>query len=143
MSSITKNKLSTQLKKLKRKEIHVPGDGNCQFHTIVYSLKKYNIQFTHTTLRHLAICYIKYNKDFYKDFIWDMSLRQYIKNLKHGEYGDHITLDALADIFDLRIKVLYDRKPPTIINKTGKHRIVIIYRGDDDNHAHYNPTKKL
>jgi len=135
--------LKQQLKKLKLEEVYVPGDGNCQFHSISYVLKAFNIQKSYKKLRKKAINYIKDNKKYYEQFIYDISFKQYIKNLKNGEYGDNLTLDAMANIYDLRIKVLRDKARSNVINSRGTNKVIIIYWGDDGDDAHYNATRKI
>jgi len=132
-----------QLKNKCLKEIRVPGDGNCQFHSISHSLKSFGISVSYTELRHLAIQYIRKHKNYYKDFIWDESFSQYIRNLKNGEYGDNITLDALANHFDLCINILREKRVPNIINKDGHNTITLVYWGDDGDDAHYNSTQHI
>jgi hypothetical protein len=35
----------------------------------------------------------------YEDFIYGRTFAQYIKAMKHSEYGDNLTLQVLADAF--------------------------------------------
>ena len=93
--------IASQLKSACLKKIKIPGDGNCQFHAIAYMIRHNNIPtrnhtVNHKELRKLARKLLKKNKSHYKNFIWDETFDDYLNNLKHGEYGDNLTLQVLS-----------------------------------------------
>ncbi|KAH9811029.1 OTU-like cysteine protease-domain-containing protein [Melampsora americana] len=92
----------------------IPGDGNCQFRAI--SLMMTGSQESHETIRKAAVGYMELNFRKFKDFAdltdpktggtWE----GYLKNLKKpGTYGDHLTLNAMAEIFRRKFVVLSER----------------------------------
>ena len=137
--------IASQLKSACLKKIKIPGDGNCQFHAIAYMIRHNNIPtrnhtVNHKELRKLAHTLLKKNKSHYKNFIWDETFDDYLNNLKHGEYGDNLTLPVLADYFNLRVIILRDNRRRNIINSDGRYTITLLYTGDDGNDAHYDAT---
>lgn len=96
------------------------------------------------TVRNNVIKELEENKDSYKDFI-DKSIYQsideYIEKMREdATYGDHLTLNAAANVYNLKITVYGQVYTPKISPKdTTKPamNIYLIYRGDGDN-GHYN-----
>ena len=141
------NSISSQLKQRCLKRIRVPGDGNCQFRALAYMIKHNNIphkgqNIDHKNLRNLAIRLIKKQKSHYKNFVWDQCFSDYIDDMRNGAYGDNLTLQALADYFNMCIIVLRHKRQHNIVNN-GKHQITLVYSGDDGDDAHYDATTSI
>ena len=138
--------ISSQLKKSHLKKIKIRGDGNCQFRALECVLKENNIPYNqsqsidHRSLRKLAVKLLTRRRRHYEDFIYGRTFAQYIKAMKHSEYGDNLTLQVLADHFDLRVVILRDERRRNIINQSGNNTVTLIYTGDDGDDAHYDAT---
>ena len=136
--------ISSQLKKSHLKKIKIRGDGNCQFRALECVLKENNIPYNqsqsidHRSLRKLAVKLLTRRRRHYEDFIYGRTFAQYIKAMKHSEYGDNLTLQVLADHFDLRVVILRDERRRNIINQSGNNTVTLIYTGDDGYDAHYD-----
>ncbi len=144
------NSISSQLKTKCLKRVRVAGDGNCQFRALVYMIDHHHNTISrkgqtidHKNLRNLAIRLIKKQKSHYKHFVWDQCFPDYLDDMSHGAYGDNLTLQALADYFDMCIIVLRHKRKRNIINNDGKHQITLIYSGDDGDDAHYDATRPV
>ena len=125
------------------KRVRVRGDGNCQFRAVAASFAntKLNVRPSHRALRKEAVEYIARHHTHYKDFIWDQSFEDFLRNQKKDKtYGDNLTLDAMARIYDLKIIVLRDQRKSSIENPDGMFTITLIYTGDDGDDAHYDAT---
>ena len=100
--------ISSQLKKSHLKKIKIRGDGSCQFRALAYVLKENNIPYNqsqsidHRSLRELAVKLLTKYRSHYEGFICGKTFAQYIKAMKHSEYGDNLTLQVLADHFQHR-----------------------------------------
>ncbi|XP_046565277.1 OVARIAN TUMOR DOMAIN-containing deubiquitinating enzyme 10-like [Haliotis rubra] len=87
-----------------------PGNGNCQFAALCHLLAKIGIFRSFRTLREQVVSYLvehPYTPDgfpleLYTGEEWDT----YISGmLDDGTYGDHITLQAVSDMFNINIIV--------------------------------------
>ena len=82
------------------------GDGNCQFEALCYWLERLGIYRSVETLRDEIAEYLSqhpYNADwdpleYFTGIPWDDYLETMAKN---GEYEDHITLQAAAEILSM------------------------------------------
>ena len=141
--------ISSQLKSAKLIKVKIPGDGNCQFNALSYVIKNSSIptksqNIDHRSLRKLAVNQISKNRSHYRNFIWDQSFDQYIGDMgKQREYGDELTLQAIAKYFKLVVVVLRNHRRRNIINPTGKYKVTLIYHGDDGHDAHYDATRMV
>jgi len=90
----------------------IPGDGNCQMHSLSDQLcgnlkhakyirrKLISWLKSHSTLELSNGCTLK-------DFVHDQSWEQYCtKMCKEGEWGDHLTLIAAAEVFKTAIVII-------------------------------------
>ena len=66
------------------KRVRVRGDGNCQFRAVAASFAntKLNARPSHRTLRKEAVEYIARHHTHYKDFIWDQSFEDFLRNIR-------------------------------------------------------------
>ncbi|OMO90710.1 Ovarian tumor, otubain [Corchorus capsularis] len=85
-------------------ENKVQGDGNCQFRSLSDQL--YRSQEHHRVVRELVVSQLKSYPGMYEGYV-PMGYADYLKKMnKNGEWGDHVTLQAAADSYGVRIFVL-------------------------------------
>ncbi|KAJ0089181.1 hypothetical protein Patl1_32138 [Pistacia atlantica] len=85
-------------------ELKVPGDGNCQFRALSDQL--YNTPEHHKYVRRQVVNQLKSHPDMYEGYV-PMEYGEYLKKMsKSGEWGDHVTLQAAADSFGVKIIVI-------------------------------------
>ncbi|XVE68834.1 hypothetical protein DITRI_Ditri09bG0101800 [Diplodiscus trichospermus] len=85
-------------------ENKVQGDGNCQFRSLSDQL--YRSQDLHNFVREQVVSQIKLNPEIYEGYV-PMAYGDYLKKMsKNGEWGDHVTLQAAADSYGVKIFVL-------------------------------------
>ncbi|GAV62524.1 OTU domain-containing protein [Cephalotus follicularis] len=79
----------------------VQGDGNCQFRAISDQL--YRTPDHHKDVREQVVKQLKSQPEMYDGYVL-MSYGEYLKKMsKGGEWGDHVTLQAAADLFGVKI----------------------------------------
>ncbi|KAL6500578.1 OVARIAN TUMOR DOMAIN-containing deubiquitinating enzyme 10 [Orobanche gracilis] len=85
-------------------EAKIPADGNCQFRSLADQLFKtsdYHKQVRQEVVKQLKSCPQSYQRYVPMDF------SVYVKSMsKNGEWGDHVTLQAAADAFRVKIIVI-------------------------------------
>ncbi|KZV42358.1 hypothetical protein F511_17847 [Dorcoceras hygrometricum] len=85
-------------------ELKISGDGNCQFRSLadqIYRTPQY-----HKSVRTQVVNQLKSQPELYENYV-PMSYDDYLKRMsKNGEWGDHVTLQAAADFFGIKIFVL-------------------------------------
>ncbi|KAK2401230.1 OVARIAN TUMOR DOMAIN-containing deubiquitinating enzyme [Trifolium repens] len=82
-------------------EHKVQGDGNCQFRALSDQL--YNTPDHHKFVRRKVVNQLKSNPDIYEGYV-PMKFSEYLENMsRSGEWGDHVTLQAAADSYGVRI----------------------------------------
>ncbi|XVF23573.1 hypothetical protein REPUB_Repub13aG0050400 [Reevesia pubescens] len=85
-------------------ENKVQGDGNCQFRSLSDQL--YRSQDHHRFVRQQVVSQLKSNPERYEGYV-PMAYGDYLKKMnKNGEWGDHLTLQAAADTYGVKIFVL-------------------------------------
>ncbi|XP_022139286.1 OTU domain-containing protein DDB_G0284757-like [Momordica charantia] len=85
-------------------ENKVQGDGNCQFRALSDQL--YRSPEHHDFVREQIIAQLKARRDIYGGYV-PMAYDDYLKKMsKKGEWGDHVTLQAAADWFGVKIFVI-------------------------------------
>ncbi|XP_019444318.1 PREDICTED: uncharacterized protein LOC109348371 isoform X2 [Lupinus angustifolius] len=85
-------------------EHRVQGDGNCQFRALSDQL--YNAPDHHKFVRRQVVNQLKSNPEIYGGYV-PMEYDDYLGNMsKSGEWGDHVTLQAAADKYGVRIFVM-------------------------------------
>ncbi|KAK9830552.1 hypothetical protein WJX72_012417 [[Myrmecia] bisecta] len=85
-------------------EREVKGDGNCQFRALSDQL--YRTPHYHAEVRRVAVNQLRAHEDLYSDYVpgdyW-----QYCADMaRNGTWGDHVTLQAVADAYGVRINVM-------------------------------------
>ena len=106
--------LADRLKHYGLKEKKVKGDGNCQFRSLADQL--FGTMERHEEVRRMAIHQLKTESDLYKPYVPE-DFDQYVRTMsKDGEWGDHVTLQAVADLYGRKICVLSSYKTNFIID---------------------------
>ncbi|XP_073122863.1 OVARIAN TUMOR DOMAIN-containing deubiquitinating enzyme 12-like [Henckelia pumila] len=85
-------------------ELKISGDGNCQFRSLadqIYRTPQY-----HKSVRTQVVNQLKSQPELYENYV-PMFYGDYLRRMsKNGEWGDHVTLQAAADFFGIKIFVL-------------------------------------
>ena len=85
-------------------EFAVRGDGNCQFRALADQL--WRNEDDHAELRALAVAQLRAAPSLYEGFV-PSDFSSYCSSMaREGEWGDHVTLKAVADYFGLRINLV-------------------------------------
>ncbi|XP_022875343.1 uncharacterized protein LOC111393846 isoform X2 [Olea europaea var. sylvestris] len=85
-------------------EFKVRGDGNCQFRAL--SDQIYRTPEHHKFVRQEVVNQLKSCPEIYEGYV-PMAYEQYLKKMsKSGEWGDHVTLQAAADSYGVKILVI-------------------------------------
>ncbi|KAJ1418968.1 Papain-like cysteine peptidase superfamily [Sesbania bispinosa] len=85
-------------------ERKVHGDGNCQFRALSDQL--YHTPDRHKFVRRKVVNQLKSIPEIYDGYV-PMEYGDYLENMsKSGEWGDHVTLQAAADLYGVRIFVI-------------------------------------
>ncbi|KAK5804188.1 hypothetical protein PVK06_031837 [Gossypium arboreum] len=85
-------------------ELKVQGDGNCQFRALSHQL--FHTPDNHKIVRRQIVNQLKSNPEAYEGYV-PMDYTDYLKKMsKSGEWGDHVTLQAAADRYGVRIFVI-------------------------------------
>ncbi|KAK7267705.1 hypothetical protein RIF29_20383 [Crotalaria pallida] len=82
----------------------VQGDGNCQFRALSDQL--YNTPDNHKFVRRQVVNQLKSQPEIYEGYV-PMEYSDYLEKMsKSGEWGDHVTLQAAADSYGVKIFVM-------------------------------------
>ncbi|GAA0163709.1 cysteine protease [Lithospermum erythrorhizon] len=85
-------------------ELKISGDGNCQFRSL--SDQIYRSAEHHQFVREQVVMQLKSHPDLYMNYV-PMGYEDYLKKMsKNGEWGDHVTLQAAADSYGVKIFVI-------------------------------------
>ncbi|XP_042393721.1 OVARIAN TUMOR DOMAIN-containing deubiquitinating enzyme 12-like isoform X1 [Zingiber officinale] len=85
-------------------ERKVQGDGNCQFRALSDQL--YQTSEHHEFVRQQVVEQLKSHSDIYDGYV-PMAYSDYLKKISQsGEWGDHVTLQAAADTYGVKIFVI-------------------------------------
>eukprot|EP00933_Yihiella_yeosuensis_P073086 TRINITY_DN8165_c0_g2_i1.p1 TRINITY_DN8165_c0_g2~~TRINITY_DN8165_c0_g2_i1.p1 ORF type:complete len:190 (-),score=26.30 TRINITY_DN8165_c0_g2_i1:22-591(-) len=99
-------RLAKLLEKHGVKERPVHGDGNCQFRALADQL--YGSQDHHASVREQVVDQLESFSERYQGFV-PGKFADYVQEMaKDGTWGDHVTLQAVADALGVRIHVLTD-----------------------------------
>ncbi|CAN7120827.1 unnamed protein product [Brassica rapa subsp. narinosa] len=98
------DRLRNRLEMFDFAEVRVPGDGNCQFRALADQL--YKTADRHKHVRKQIVKQLKASPDSYEGYV-PMEFSDYLKKMsRSGEWGDHVTLQAAADAYRVKIVVL-------------------------------------
>jgi len=85
-------------------ELKVKGDGNCQFQAL--SDQFYRTPEHHRFVRQQVVKQLESHPECYAGYV-PMDYREYLKKMsKSGEWGDHVTLQAAADSYGVKVFIL-------------------------------------
>ncbi|KAL8193170.1 hypothetical protein R6Q57_027074 [Mikania cordata] len=85
-------------------ELKVSGDGNCQFRSL--SDQIYRSSEHHKLVREQVVHQLSFHPELYAAYV-PMPYDDYLKKISmNSEWGDHVTLQAAADAFGVKIFVL-------------------------------------
>ncbi|CAN6286089.1 unnamed protein product [Urochloa humidicola] len=85
-------------------ELKVKGDGNCQFRAL--SDQFYRTPEHHRFVRQQVVNQLESHPEIYAGYV-PMDYREYLKKMsKSGEWGDHVTLQAAADSYGVKVFIL-------------------------------------
>ncbi|KAG8471449.1 hypothetical protein CXB51_036896 [Gossypium anomalum] len=118
-------------------ELKVEGDGNCQFRAL--SDQFYRSPEHHEFLRQQVVNQLKSYPDIYEGYVL-MAYGDYLEKMsKSGEWGDHVTLQAAADLYGVKIFVITSFKDTCYIEilpnvKKSKRVIFLSFWAE----VHYN-----
>nr|XP_025621356.1 uncharacterized protein LOC112712651 isoform X1 [Arachis hypogaea] len=119
-------------------ERKVEGDGNCQFRSLSDQL--YRSPEYHKHVREQIVQQLKSYPELYGGYV-PMEYSDYLKKMsKNGEWGDHVTLQAAADWYGVKIFVITSFKDMCYIEilpqtqKSGKVIFLSFWA-----EVHYNP----
>ncbi|XP_006340048.1 OTU domain-containing protein DDB_G0284757-like isoform X1 [Solanum tuberosum] len=85
-------------------ELKVSGDGNCQFRSL--SDQIYRSTEHHKFVREQVVKQLKSHRELYEGYV-PMVYDEYLKKMsKAGEWGDHVTLQAAADSYGVKMFVI-------------------------------------
>ncbi|XP_058072028.1 OVARIAN TUMOR DOMAIN-containing deubiquitinating enzyme 11 isoform X2 [Magnolia sinica] len=103
-ATLDHERLSERLATYGLAELHVEGDGNCQFRALADQLFR-NPEY-HKHVRKQVVKQLKHFEKSYEGYV-PMKYKSYLKKMKRsGEWGDHLTLQAAADRFGAKICLL-------------------------------------
>ncbi|PHT36681.1 hypothetical protein CQW23_24381 [Capsicum baccatum] len=89
-------------------ERKVSGDGNCQFRAL--SDQIYGSSELHELVREQVVKQLESHKELYEGYV-PMDYDEYVKKMiKCGEWSDHVTLQAAADLYGVKIFVITSLK---------------------------------
>ncbi|XP_075636108.1 OVARIAN TUMOR DOMAIN-containing deubiquitinating enzyme 12-like isoform X2 [Castanea sativa] len=119
-------------------EQKVQGDGNCQFRAL--SDQFYRTPEHHIFVREQVINQLKTYPDIYEGYV-PMAYGDYLEKMsKSGEWGDHVTLQAAADSYGVKIFVITSFKDTCYIeilpNVERSKRVICLSFWAE---VHYNP----
>lgn len=93
-------------------EYPIIGDGACQFRALAHQL--HGNQEQHPKIRERVVKQLKDQRDQYDGFIFEETYESFLGSMARSEtWGDHVTLQAAADSFRVRICIItsYPVKP--------------------------------
>ncbi|KAL9674672.1 hypothetical protein QQ045_002870 [Rhodiola kirilowii] len=95
-------------------ELKVQGDGNCQFRALSDQL--YRSPEHHKFVRQQVVNQLQSQRQAYEGYV-RMDYSDYLKKTsKSGAWGDHVTLQAAADLYGVKIVIVTSFKDTYYIN---------------------------
>ena len=135
--------LRRRLDGLGLRENEVDGDGNCQFRAIADQL--YGSSDRYAEVRANIVEHIRSNSSRYSAFVPE-SYDAYIENMgRDGTWGDHVTLHAASNVYDLEIRVYtsYDGNWEQVIRPTNNGNIPRAIQLSFYAELHYNSVHPI
>ncbi|CAH9114858.1 unnamed protein product [Cuscuta epithymum] len=108
-----KERLLNRLQRCGLVENIVEGDGNCQFRAL--SDQFYRMPEHHSFVRQQVVNQLMNHPEMYDAYV-PMAYGDYLKRMmEDGEWGDHVTLQAAADLYGVKIVVITSHKETCFI----------------------------
>eukprot|EP00899_Mesostigma_viride_P012515 jgi/Mesvir1/21264/Mv21665-RA.1 len=102
------------------REVVVSGDGNCQFAAVSDQL--YRTPTNHRAVRSAVVKQLKQHPAQFSGYI-PGDYHAYVRDMsRSGTWGDHITLQAVADVFGVRLNVLTSFEEAALIEIAPKEQ---------------------
>ncbi|KAH8954235.1 hypothetical protein BDL97_08G069300 [Sphagnum fallax] len=123
-------------------EQKIEGDGNCQFRALSDQL--YHSPEYHNFVRDSVVKQLRMTPDAYSGYV-QMEYGDYLEKMaKSGEWGDHVTLQAAADYYGVRISLVTSFKDTCFIEivptqQKSKQEIYLSFWAE----VHYNSIHTL
>lgn len=93
-------------------------DGNCLFRALAHIL--WQDADAHMRLRLRVMDYVVQERDYFSQFVAEDFKRYCRRKMREGVHGNHLELQAAAELFGRVIEVYsYDKTPSTVINPWG------------------------
>ena len=128
--------VTRQLQNRSLRVVPISRDGNCLFRAVSHQM--YHTENNHQEIRLMAVDHIKKNAEFYKSFLANENLDQRVKKMsKLGEWGDHLEIQAISEVYGAQIEIYCFRDLPTVIycgDQQPKHVFRLFY----NNLVHYD-----
>lgn len=107
-------RLARRLEIYGMRERRVRGDGNCQFRALADQL--WQQEDRHREVRQATIAQLRRRADLYSPFVPDEEYSSYVQRMSlDTTWGDHLTLQAAADVFGARLCVLTSYKDSFVL----------------------------
>ncbi|XP_011031710.1 PREDICTED: OTU domain-containing protein DDB_G0284757-like isoform X2 [Populus euphratica] len=136
-------RLLQRLKLYNLVEKEVQGDGNCQFRSLSYQI--YDAPEHHKSVREQVIGQLKSQPQMYSSYV-PMAYDDYLEKMsRSGEWGDHVTLQAAADLYGVNIFMITSFKDTCcieILPQVLKSNNAVIYLSFWAE-VHYNPVRLM
>lgn len=109
------------------------GEGNCLFRSMSHQL--YGTSDHHEMIRNYCMDYIEAEANFFQSFI-NEDLADYVARKRQlGEWGDHVEIQAMSEIYNASIEVYaYSIQPLATFHRRQSRIIRLSYHGN----SHYN-----
>jgi len=140
--------LKERLEEHELQELHVLGDGNCQFRALADQLAPYYSQECHENVRAAVVQQLRCVPDRYRPFVTEDYDEWVDRMAADKEWGNEITLRAAADAFGVEIHVfadnlgegqLYSSYEP--MKKKMDKLIRLVFRSVRGDSGHYNSVE--
>lgn len=132
----SKGSVQRRLSEFCLKVVPIEPDGNCLFRAVAHQL--YRDQSFHPAIRRECVDHILANGDFFRHFVAGEKLEERMRKMRRdGEWGDHLELQALAEVHAAQIEIYCRQEVPTVVyaaDTPPKHIFRLFY----NNLVHYD-----
>jgi len=114
-----RERLQRHLRDFDLTEHHVQGDGACQFRALAHQL--FGDEERHGVVRAKVVSQLRAERDRYEPFVMDSTFDEFLtKMARASEWGDHLTLQAAADVYQTRVCLVTSYERPFVhVQPTG------------------------
>eukprot|EP00931_Biecheleriopsis_adriatica_P121099 TRINITY_DN96179_c0_g1_i1.p1 TRINITY_DN96179_c0_g1~~TRINITY_DN96179_c0_g1_i1.p1 ORF type:complete len:207 (+),score=37.33 TRINITY_DN96179_c0_g1_i1:46-621(+) len=119
-SEQSRQRLLQLLRKHGVRERQVGADGNCQFRALADQL--YGSEDHHAAVREQVVNQLRAAAEHYRGFVPGRFEDYLVDMSRDGTWGDHVTLQAAADVLGLKIHVLTDHLSEAFIEVLPKQQ---------------------